>query len=109
MVGLGVAFLLLVLLVQVTAAVAVRNTVEAAVGASARRAARPGADPAAEETRLAVDLARAVPGAVGLHVKVAVGQEQATARAGLAWRPPGPLWKPVTIEASAVVARVVPP
>jgi Na+-transporting methylmalonyl-CoA/oxaloacetate decarboxylase gamma subunit len=107
--GLGVAFLLLVLLVQVTAAVSVRNTVEAAVGASARRAARPGADPAVEENRLAADLAGAVPGAVDLHVRVTVGREQATAGADLVFRPPGPLWKPVTIEASAVVARVVPP
>jgi hypothetical protein len=103
--GLGVAFLLLVLLVQVTAAAAVRNTVEAAVGASARRAARPGADPAVEENRLAADLA----GAVDLHVRVTVGREQATAGVDLVFRPPGPLWKPVTIEASAVVARVVPP
>ncbi len=109
MAGLGIAFLLLALLVQMTATVMARNTVEAAVSASARRAARPGIDLAAEESRLARDVTRSVPGATALQVEVAVDQQRAVAAVKLQWSPPGPTWRPLLIESRAVVARVVPP
>jgi len=91
MAGLAVAFLLLALIVQV-------------VGA-----ARPGADAAAEEARLAADLAAALPGARALEVEVGLQGEEAVAAARFRWLPPGPDWVPITIAVQAAFPRVVPP
>jgi len=109
MAGLAVAFLLLALIVQVVGAAAARHTAEAAVSAGARRAARPGADAAAEEARLAADLAAALPGARALEVEVGLQGEEAVAAARFRWLPPGPDWVPITIAVHAAFPRVVPP
>ena len=107
--GLAVAFLLLVLVIQVTGAATARNAAEAAVGASARRVARPGADAEAEEVRLAADLAASLPGARALQVAVHLSPEQAVATARFRWLPPGPDWRPITIAVRATAPVVVPP
>ena len=109
MAGLAVAFLLLALIIQVVGAATARHAAEAAVSAGARRAARPGADAGAEEARLAVDLAAALPGARDLQVEVRLEDEEALAAACFRWLPPGPDWVPITIAVQAAFPRVVPP
>lgn len=106
---MAVAFLLLALIVQVVGAATARHTAEAAVSAGARRAARPGADTAAEQARLATDLAAALPGARDLEVEVSLAGEEARAAARFRWLPPGPDWMPITIAVQAAFPRVVPP
>ena len=61
--ALGVAFLLLALVVQVTFAATARNAAEAAVAASARRVARVDADVGRERAELARVITATVPGA----------------------------------------------
>ena len=107
--GLAVAFLLLVLIVQVAGATTARHAAEAAVSAGARRAARPGAQADAEEARLAADLAASLPGARDSRVPLSLGPERAVATARFRWLPPGPNWMPIIIAVEAAAPRVVPP
>lgn len=109
MAGLTAAFLLLALIVQVVGAATARHAAEAAVSAGARRAARPGADPGAVQSRLAADLATALPGARDLEVEVSLAGEEAVATARFRWLPPGPDWVPIHIAVQAAFPRVVPP
>ena len=107
--GLLVAFLLLILIVQVAGAAVARHAAEAAVSAAARRASRPGALATAEEERLAADLATAFPGATGVRVSIELLPKRALATARFRWLPPGPDWLPLTIAVSAAAPRMVPP
>jgi hypothetical protein len=109
MAGLVVAFLLLTLIIQVAGAAVARHAAEAAVGAAARRAARPGALVAAEEQRLAADLAAALPGASRISVQVTLRPKRAEAEARFRWLPPGPAWLPLAITVTGAAPRVVPP
>jgi hypothetical protein len=104
-----VAFILLTLIVQVAGAAVARHAAEAAVSAAARRASRPGALAAAEEERLAADLATALPGATGVKVSIEMRPKRALASARFRWLPPGPDWLPLTIVVRGSAPRMVPP
>jgi len=104
-----VAFILLTLIVQVAGAAVARHAAEAAVSAAARRAARPSVWPAAEEERLAADLATALPGATAVNVSIDLRPKRALATATFRWLPPGPDWLPLTIVVRASAPRMVPP
>ena len=107
--GMVIAFLLLILIVQVAGAAMARHTAEAAVNAAARRASRPGALAAAEQDRLEADLATALPGAAGVEARLTLGDRRAEATARFRWRPPGPDWLPLTIAVRGSAPRMVPP
>ncbi|MFQ5948691.1 MAG: hypothetical protein ACE5KX_07515, partial [Acidimicrobiia bacterium] len=91
---------------QVALATTARNSAEAAVAASARRAARPGADPGYEAASLEHLLAAGLPGARNVAVTVTVDLTTARATATFRWFPPGPQWVPINITVSATAARV---
>lgn len=106
--ALGLTFLMLVLVVQIGAAVAAREAAAAAAAAAATRAARPDADLAAERQRLAAAI-EAVPGATRVTVRVERRGADAVAGAGFRWTPPGPDWIPLLLRVESRVPVVVPP
>lgn len=106
---MAVAFLLLVLFVQLGMVMTARNAAEAAVAASARRAARPAADLVAEQQALESLIRKTVPGAEGIEVEVRHEAGTARARASFTWIPPGPRWIPVVIRVESASPVVVPP
>ncbi len=107
--ALGVAFLLMVLLIQVGAAMAARESAQAAVAVAARRASRPDADAAAESRRLTDVLHAAVPGATDITARVRRDDTEAVAVAEFRIVPPGPHWVPLVVRVDARSALVVPP
>jgi hypothetical protein len=107
--ALAVAFLLLVLLLQVTVAVTARHAAETAVAATARRAARPGADLAAAAAALTVTLKETVPGGSDFTVDIARTDKEVVATSRFAWVPPGPGFGPIAMEVTASALRVIPP
>ena len=107
--ALGIGFLLLLLVVQVGAAMAAREAAQAVVATAARRAARPHADFAAEQQRLADRIVATVPGAGQITTTVRRAGRDALASARFRWIPPGPDWVPITIRVGARVPAVVPP
>ena len=107
--ALGLAFVLVVLLVQIGVAMAAREAAQAAVASSARRASRPGADLADQNTALHDILARTVPGARDITSNVRHHEDTTVATATIRVMPPGPDWIPLVIRVSARVTRVVPP
>ncbi len=107
--ALGVAFLLLVLLLQIGVAMAARESAQAAVAGAARTAARPGADLDDIDRSLTALLGRTVPGARDIAAQVRHRDEQAVAVAQIRVTPPGPDWMPIVIRVSARAALVVPP
>jgi hypothetical protein len=109
MAALAVAFLLLVLLAQVTFALTARHAAETAVAASARRAARPGADLAMERAALEDILAATVPGGTAFVVDLSRAEGTVIASAVFDWTPPGPVFGSLAIRVSATSLQVVPP
>lgn len=109
LIGLGVAFLLLVLVVQAGVLLMARNAAESAVGATARAASRSGADLAAEETRLRSMIEATVPGMSELSVTIRADESTVDVTATFWWTPPGPNWATVPVEVRAKSALVQPP
>jgi hypothetical protein len=108
-VAVGLSFLLLAVVVQVAFAATARNTAEAAVAASARRAARPGWSLESERAALARIIERTVPGAAAVSVSLARTDDRAVARVAFRWRGPGPSFVPLRIAVESSALLVVPP
>lgn len=106
---MAVTFLLLTLLVQVATAMTARSAADAAVSAAAHRAALPGASAAAEEASLQETLERIVPGAVWVRPRIDIRVRRVTAVARIRWRPPGPVFSPITIVVRSEVPLATPP
>lgn len=106
---MAVAFLLLILFVQLGMIMTARSAAESAVAASARRAARPAADLGAEQEALVSLIGRTVPGAEAVRAEVLLEGNSARARVAFAWTPPGPRWVPVEVRVEATAPAVVPP
>jgi hypothetical protein len=104
-----VAFLLLVLLVQVGVAMAAREAAQGAVATAARRGSRPGADLAAENARLQDLLESTVPAAGQITAHVRHHDRSSIAFAQFRVVPPGPDWLPLIVRVDARVALVIPP
>ena len=109
LIGLGIAFLLLVLVVQAGMLLMARNAAEAAVGASARSASQAGADLAAEESSLISMLEGTVPGSSEIAVTIQVNESTVDVAATFRWTPPGPNWATVPMEVRAKSPLVQPP
>lgn len=107
--SMGVIFLMLTVLVQVSMAMSARSAADAAVSAAARRAALPGADPGAEATRLTAEIGSVVPGATDVAGEVEIDAHRARASASFTWVPPGPMLVPIAIWTAAEVLRATPP
>lgn len=105
----AVIFLLIAIVTQVAFVVVARETAQTAVAAAARRAGRPGADLGAERARLAEELTRVVPGAVGVSTSLDAEVAAITASASIRWSPPGPDLIPITLNATATAPMVIPP
>jgi hypothetical protein len=106
---MGVVFLMLMVLVQVSLAMSARSAADAAVWAAARRAALPGADPNIEATRLTAEIGSVVPGATDVVGEVDVDTHRSRAAASFTWVPPGPVLVPIAIRTTAEVLRATPP
>jgi Na+-transporting methylmalonyl-CoA/oxaloacetate decarboxylase gamma subunit len=106
---MGVVFLMLMVLVQVSLAMSARSAADAAVSAAARRAALPGADPNTEATRLTAEIGSVVPGATDVVGEVEIDTHRSRAAASFTWVPPGPVLVPIAIRTTAEVLRATPP
>ena len=109
LIGLGVAFLLLVLLVQAGMLLTARNAAQAAVGASARSSSQAGADLHAEEARLISMIEGTVPGSSDIVVAIRIGRSTVDVAATFQWSPPGPRWSTLPMEVRAKSPLVQPP
>jgi hypothetical protein len=109
LVATAVVFLLIAIVTQVAFVVVARDTAQTAVTAAARRSGRPGADLTVERVRLAEELTRVVPGAVGVTTSLDSDATAVTASASIQWSPPGPDLIPITLKATATAPMVVPP
>ena len=109
LVATAVVFLLIAIVTQVAFVVIARDAAQTAVAAAARRAGRPGADLGVERARLTEELARVVPGAIGVTASLDAEAAAVTARASIECSPPGPDLIPITLRAAATAPMVVPP
>lgn len=100
---MAATFLLLTVLVQTATAMTARSAADAAVSAATRRSALPGADIAAEASRLQQTLEAIVPGAGLVTVDIRVRSRSVVGIASIRWSPPGPVLVPITITLRAEV------
>lgn len=106
---MAVAFLLLVLTIQIGMVITARHAAQTAAAAVARRASRPEQDPATHQAALRSLVTRSVPGATNVTASVSLSPDMAVASVAFDWDPPGPRWIPVRIATSARTPRVHPP
>lgn len=106
---MAATFLLLTVLVQLSAGMTARSAADAAVAAATRRISLTGADLAEEEARLTSLIGAVVPGAQGVAVDLELGSLSARGRVRFEWVPPGPRLVPFTIEVEAEVPIAIAP
>jgi hypothetical protein len=109
MAAMTATFLLLLVLVQVAAAMTARSAADAAVASAARAASLPDSDVARAEGTLATAIGAMVPGADEVDVDVRVTNDRSIATASFRWTPPGPILADLTISVRSDVPRVLEP
>jgi len=108
-VAIGVFFLLLALIVQISFLILARSAAATSIEASLRRAAVSDVDDATVASRIERDVMSVVPGAQDVAVDVTRVQDAVVAVVTFRWVPPGPDFVPVTVSIQRSVVRVVPP
>ena len=106
---MAATFLLLLVMVQVAAAMTARSAADAAVAAATRRASLTGADVQGEEGRLRDVVIALVPGAEAVTADLTVSSGVAHGEVRFSWLPPGPGFARVTIAVWAEVPLAVAP
>jgi hypothetical protein len=106
---MAATFLLLTVLVQLSAGMTARSAADAAVAAATRRISLHGVDLAMEEERLIALIGAVVPGVEDITADLDLGLLTARGWVRFRWVPPGPLFAPFTIEVDAEVPIAVAP
>ena len=106
---MAATFLLLTVLVQLSAGMTARSAADAAVAAATGRISLPGADLEIEEARLVALIGAVVPGVEGVEADLELGVLTARGRVRFRWVPPGPMFVPFTIEVDAEVPIAIAP
>jgi len=108
-VAIGIFFLLLALIVQISFLILARSAAATSIEASLRRAVVSDVDDVTMASRIERDVAAVVPGAQDVAVDVTRVEDAVTAVVTFRWVPPGPDFVPVTVSIERSFVRVVPP